>query len=389
MSLAALAAWSATVLLLLHWTTLAIALWRCRRRGALAPSQAAPPMTVVRPLRGCETFTVETLAAGLRLDYPEFEILFCVAEADDPVIEKVRAAMAAHPDVDARLLIGDDRISANPKLNNMVKGWRAARHDRVVFIDSNVEVTRDVLTRLRRAWRPGTGAVSAPPIGIRPGNFPAEIECAFLNSYQARWQYCADTLGFGFAQGKTLFFRRSLLGDSAMADLATEPAEDAAATKRVRALGLRVRLAEPSPQPLGRRALADVWSRQLRWARLRRVTFPWAFAPEIATGWLLPIMLALLAAPSLGLPPAVAGFGLFGLWLLPEWLLAALCGWPAGWCTLGAYVARDAMLPALWFAAWIGREVSWQGRALRMARREPVAMPHATVPPAGECARPS
>ena len=32
------------------------------------------------------------------------------------------------------VLIGDDVIGANPKLNNMVKGWRAATYDWVVFI---------------------------------------------------------------------------------------------------------------------------------------------------------------------------------------------------------------------------------------------------------------
>ena len=30
-----------------------------------------------------------------------------------------------------------------------------------------------------------------------------EIECAFLNTYQARWQYTADTQRVGYAQGKT------------------------------------------------------------------------------------------------------------------------------------------------------------------------------------------
>ena len=44
-----------------------------------------------------------------------------------------------------------------------------------------------------------------------PENFAAEIECAFLNTYQARWQYSAEALGFGFAQGKTMLWRRDIL----------------------------------------------------------------------------------------------------------------------------------------------------------------------------------
>ena len=41
------------------------------------------------------------------LDYPDYEILFCLASADDPIAPLVSAAIAAHPERQARLLIGD------------------------------------------------------------------------------------------------------------------------------------------------------------------------------------------------------------------------------------------------------------------------------------------
>ena len=104
--------------------------------------------------------------------------------------------------VPARLLIGDDRISANPKLNNVVKGWKAARYDWVIMANSNVLMPGDYIQRLLARWRSNTGIVCAPPIGSRPESFGAEIECAFLNTYQARWQYAGESCGYGFAQGK-------------------------------------------------------------------------------------------------------------------------------------------------------------------------------------------
>ena len=39
----------------------------------------------------------------------------------------------------------------------------------------------------------------------------AEVEAGFLNTYQARWQLAADSAGFGFAQGKSMLWRRDLL----------------------------------------------------------------------------------------------------------------------------------------------------------------------------------
>ena len=200
------------------------------------------------------------------------------------------------------MLIGDDPISTNSKLNNMVKGWREARHERIAFIDSNVLVPADFVHRLVASWRDDTGCVAAPPVGTSPAGFGGHLECAFLNIYEARWQYVVDTVGSGFAQGKTLVYRKADLDRTGMRELASEPAEDAATTKMVRAMGLRVRLAPPSPQPLGARKVAEVWSRQLRWARLRRATFPIEFLPEIFSGTLIPALTVAAAAASLGWP---------------------------------------------------------------------------------------
>ena len=169
----------------------------------------------------------------------------------------MRGAIEANPGRPARLIIGDDRVSANPKLNNVVKGWNAARHDWVIIADSNVLMPSDYIQRLLQRWRPDTGIVCSPPIGTRAETFAAEIECAFLNTYQARWQYAGESSGYGFAQGKTMLWRRETLeAGGGIEALGAEIAEDAAATKLIRAQGLNAHLVDqPFQQPLGRRRL--------------------------------------------------------------------------------------------------------------------------------------
>ena len=212
MTISALAAGVAGGGLALHVFSAAIAAVRCRRGGKPLPAPVdAPSVAIVQPLCGVEAFSKETLASIFALDYPDYEIVFCVADAADPVAPIVRRAMAAHPEIPSRLLIGDDRVSANPKLNNIVKGWKAARSEWVIMADSNVLMPRDYIQRLMKRWRADTGVVCAPPLGARPESFASEIECAFLNTYQARWQYAAEALGFGFAQGKTMLWRRDIL----------------------------------------------------------------------------------------------------------------------------------------------------------------------------------
>jgi ceramide glucosyltransferase len=353
----------------IHAFSVAMALRRCAQRDGRTPApKHAPPVSIVQPLCGVETFSRETLRSIFALDYPDYEIIFCLASADDPIAPLVRRAIEANPQRPARLLIGDDRISANPKLNNVVKGWKAARRDWVIIADSNVLMPPDYIQRLLARWRSNTGIVCAPPIGSRPENFGAEIECAFLNTYEARWQYAGEAAGFGFAQGKSMLWRREILeAGGGIEALAAEIAEDAAATKLIHAQGFDAHLvSQPFQQPLGARRLKDVWSRQKRWARLRRATFPVQFVPELLTTSLLTIGAAGFAAPEFGASVWLSVLLAAMFWYGAEAFLAVVAGWPLSWRTPLACMVRDTLLPFLWALAWTGDAVVWRGNAMKV-----------------------
>ncbi len=374
----------------IHAASIVIAVLRFRRS---TPPEALsvrnfPPVSLVRPLCGIDNYAADTLRSTFDLDCPRCEILFCVASAKDPVVPLVKALMAEHPDADARLLVGDERPSSNPKLNNVLKGWGAASHDWIVIADSNVLMPREYVGRLFASWRADTGLVASPPIGCRPQGIWAELECAFLNTYQARWQYFADALGFGFAQGKTMLWRRADLERAGgIAALAREVAEDAAATKVVRDAGLKVRLVErPFAQPLGYRSAAEVWSRQLRWARLRRASFFAYFLPEALSGGVLPMIALGVLAPAIGLPAAPSLALLGAAWYGGEMLLAAAAGWhlPALYPLYG--LARDLLLPVLFINALRGDDFVWRGNAMQVERLRPRGMMALVRPRLGELA---
>jgi len=347
--------------------SIALAASRLRRRKPIAPPDGeAAAVSIVVPARGIEPFTAETLERAFSLDWPCYELVFCIAQPDDPVALMITDAMARFPAVPARLLIGDDRFSANPKLNNCIKGWEAARHDWVILADSNVLMPTDYIQHLMAAWREGTGLVCSTPIGSRPAGFWAEVECAFLNTLQARWQYAGEALGLGFAQGKSMLWNKPMLdANGGIRALAAEIAEDAAATKLVNGIGLRVNLvAAPFEQPLGRRSLGDIWSRQARWARLRRVTFPLFFLPEILTGVAMPLALALVAADAAGFSLTVTAVAVLAAAYLPECALAWAKGWYMSPRMVAAMMARDLLLPAIWARGWLGGAVDWRGNAM-------------------------
>lgn len=354
-----------------HLLTIALTLYRASAPRSRSRAANVEPVSIVRPVCGVDHFDEMTLRSTFELEASEYEVIFCAAREDDAAVPLVRKLIADYPHIEARLLIGDDRPTSNPKLNNIVKGWAAARHRWIVLADNNVLMPAHYLDDLFQSFTSGVGLVCSPPIGSRPIGFWAELECAFLNTYQARWQSAADTIGFGFAQGKSMLWRRDILDDAGGIEaLGAEIAEDAAATKIVRSHGLDVRLVDrPFEQPLGLRTRAQVWDRQVRWARLRRATFPLFYAPEILSGCSLPAAAAIVAATAFDVDPLMALAGLLSVWLGAEVLLARSAGWHLRWHSPFVWLLRDALLPVLWVEGWVGDTFVWRGNDMSVAEQ--------------------
>jgi ceramide glucosyltransferase len=358
----------AGALIAIHVATAGLSIAHLRGWFAQRPAASRAPLTIVRPLSGLEASSRASLQSTFAVLDKDTRVMFCVASRNDPIVPLVTEVMAEYPAAPARLLIGDQKISANPKLNNLVKAWPELETEWVVFVDSNVVLTTDAVEQMFAAAAPGVGMVCAPPIGsCRDGGW-AELECAFLNGYQARWQLAVSAIGMGFAQGKVMFFHRSLLDRAGgLRALAGEPAEDAAATKLIRMGRQTIRVVQrPFEQQLGTRTFHQVWSRQLRWAQLRRATFPHLFLPELLTGALVPGLALSAGLAGLGLP-VLPGLLIFGvLWYGLELAVCRAGGWHLSWRTVPSSILRDAMIPAIWLAAIFYNTFEWQGHVMRV-----------------------
>ncbi|MCW5696084.1 MAG: glycosyltransferase [Bauldia sp.] len=352
-----------------HAGTLAIAAVRLLRRPKRPDFGDKPPaVSILRPMKGLENHLEECVATSFRLTYPRYEVIFCIEDEDDDAVPMVRRLMAAHPSVDARLIFGRERVGANPKLNNLVKGWHAAKHDWIVMSDSNALLPPDYVEGLLVRWGADTGVVSTAAAVTRPEGFAAALECAFMNALQARWVLAADSVGMGYALGKTLMYRRAALDAlGGLPRLAEQAAEDIASTHVMREAGLGIRLAQqPVRQPIGRRRLAEVWQRQVRWARLRRSGLKPIYAAELLSGGALPMAIA-AALTVAGAVPVAAALGFAVLWYGAETAVTAAVGWPVSWRTPFALVLRDLLLPAVWVGGWIGNRFEWRGQVMTVS----------------------
>src|SRR3954465_9805828 len=89
-------------------------LWVPRDRRDLPDH--TPPVTIYKPLKGVDEGLEENLRSFFRLEYPTYQLLFCVAAADDLAIEIVERLVREFPNHDARLIVGCPAFGLNPKV---------------------------------------------------------------------------------------------------------------------------------------------------------------------------------------------------------------------------------------------------------------------------------
>ncbi len=327
-----------------------------------------PKYSIIRPLQENSEFFAQTCNSTFLLYHiEECEIIFTADETVDPkVIEIVKVICAQYPHISAKIIIDSDKYAQNPKLNNLYKGWKVAQGIWILMIDSNILLPRDTLWRFSSVWNITTGLVCSPPIGTHPDNFWAQVECTFLNTFQAKWQKLANFFNYGFAQGKVMFCHKHLLESlGGLLALDIEACEDAAATKLIRQENLQVHLVKKLfHQPLGHRSFSIIWQRQVRWARLRRITFPHWYTIEILAS-AMPFLVSLVIFPANYFMILVS----WGATYLGEIVLAKMSNWPLSWQSPFAMLIRDFLMIGIYFAGWWGKTFKWGKKQLTLERK--------------------
>src|SRR5262249_29366405 len=153
-------------------------------------------------------YLARNLAALAALEPFTGEIIIAVADEHDPA-HAIASLLAARHAGHMRLLAGEASEFVNPKLRNIAKAYRAARHDVIVFFDDTVAADAALVNELQARLATGARAVTAAPFGTDAGNLPAEIEAATCNGYLLRVQGLFDLLGLAAGFGNAFAFRKS------------------------------------------------------------------------------------------------------------------------------------------------------------------------------------
>lgn len=339
------------------------------------------PVSILKPLKGCDGKTEECLASWFRQSYPgSFEILFGVARPDDPVVPLVRKLIAAHPNVAAHLVICEPVLGPNAKVSSLIHLFRRAQHDVVVISDADVRVPVAFLGQVVPALGDGTGLVNCFYSLVDASNLAMQWEAVATNAdfwpqvLQARRLKPMD-----FALGAAMVIKRAPLVEiGGFENLVDYLADDYELGHRLAATGKTIHLSEVvvecHSEPMG---WAEVWPHQLRWARTIRVCRPGPYFLSIlnnATVW--PLLLLLTAAVAWhNSETGTRALAWIGGFSMACWLVRSISAQdcqrqllPAG-APVGSWwmpLMKDLLQVLIWGLAFTGDEVVWRGQKFRV-----------------------
>ncbi|WP_242539965.1 bacteriohopanetetrol glucosamine biosynthesis glycosyltransferase HpnI [Trinickia mobilis] len=301
-----------------------------------------PPVTIVKPLHGEEWALLDNLSSFCQQDYPgPMQFLFGVHDSEDPALKTVDELRRLYPEADIAVVVEARLYGPNRKISNIVNMLPQARHNMLVFADSDVSVgphyLRHVIGELQK---PGVGLVTCVYRGQPdPGFWPR------LSVKATNYQFLPSVvtgLALGLARpcfGQTIAMRRETFDKiGGFAQFVHHLAEDHAIGEAVRKIGEKVVIPPFAvSHACVENSAAKLLAHELRWSRTIRTIDPIGHLGSALIHPFAFAMLAVLLSGGAGWSWAVAGAALLArftlkwqtdralrqphvdLWLQPVW----------------------------------------------------------------------
>ena len=361
-------------LALVFWQWLAAARFPLHRR--VTDLSFAPTISLLKPLKGCDATTAESLQSWFHQDYTgPTQILFGIADVNDPAGQIVRELMERNPGRDAQLVVCAESLGTSGKVSTLVQLERLAKYEMILVSDADVRVPPDFLANIVAPLRdPKAGLVNCFYRLANPATTAMRCEAVAINAdFWSQVLQAASLKPLDFALGAVMLTRRKLLAEiGGFTALANCLADDYQLGHRIAQNGHRIALCpvvvecwNPSMNWRG------VWKHQLRWARTIRVCQPVPYFFSIlanATFWpLLWLIVSLVLSKTFCLPLLAVACLLIRIALAqnlqrrftpgdnnlsPPWLVPV----------------KDLLQAAVWLGAFIGNTVEWRGQKMRLCR---------------------
>jgi len=339
--------------------------FRWNRGIAGTASDFTPPISILKPVRGLDRDAYQNFASFCQLDYPDYELVFCVSTTDDPVlpvIEKLKRDFPEHP---IRVLFGSGRAAANDKVAKLARLASEAQHEYLVINDSDVRVRPDYLRRIVAPLADASvGAVTCLYVSTGERTFAENLQTVGMTSDFYAGLFVARQLdGVKFALGPTIATTRSRLAEfGGYQVIEDRPADDFLVGRLIAEQGYKVELLSYTVETVADyQSLLDLVHKRLRWLVVMRHMRPWGHLGLIFT-WGLPwSLIALALQPSLATAAVYLGSYLV-LRIAMAWLIAVHgMRQRRGWRKMPLIPFWDVLAFVIWLTSFARKTIRWRG----------------------------
>jgi ceramide glucosyltransferase len=352
-----------------------LCVWAARRfrrqSRAAVPADYAPPVSLLKSLKGLDPHMYAAFRSHCLQDYGEFELLFGVSDPNDPALELVARLQQEFPQRTVRVVPCPKSLGLNGKVSTLAQMLPQARYEHILINDSDIVAGPNYLRRVMSACAgERVGMVTTLYRGLAGRSLPSKLEALGLSTDFMGGVLVAREMegGVRFALGATIATTKSVLREiGGLEALVDHLGDDYELGARTAAAGYKVELADAVVETaLPDYTWREFWAHQMRWAHNVRDRRRAQYFGLIVTFGLAWGILAVLAAPLawwtwaalaviavLRVAAAIAiGRGVLDdpsvlrdLWLLP---------------------LRDFAALAVWLASFAGNEIEWRGLKFRV-----------------------
>jgi ceramide glucosyltransferase len=355
------------------------------RRLPARDDSFAPPVSILKPVRGVDPGAYENFASYCRLDYPQYELVFAMADQQDAVIPVIEKLQRDFPGRSIRYVTDVPRVGENNKVNSLCRLVKEARYDLLVMTDSDVRVELEYLrevvapfsdkavgavTSFYRCAGGRTLAADLDMLGMCMDSVPSALVARRL---EGKVQFA-----FGWTMATTKERLAEIGGWEAMAD---HHSDDFELGNRIAGKGHRVELMrEPVSMVFPEERFGEFLRHELRWAIGLRNVRPAGYAGMVFTHGLPWTILAAIVAAAAGWT-SLAVFYLVAYLILRLGVAYASGVWGLGDRNIASKLwlvpVRDAVSSAVWFAGFFTDKITWRGLEYRVRNRllEPLRDP--------------
>jgi len=355
----------------------AISIWAAKRFQAepklTIDGKFAPPVSILKSLKGMDPHMYAAFRSHCVLDYPEYELLFGVQDPADPAASLVEMLRTEFPQRSLRLIHCPETLGLNGKVSNLAQMLPQARYEHIIINDSDIVVPPDYLSHVLAPFaRHDVGMVTTLYRG-RPGTtLGSRLESLGLSTDFTGGVLIARYMegGIRFALGATVATTKSVLRETGGLELLADYlGDDYELGARTAASGRRVELVSTIVETaLPDYSFGDFWRHQMRWARNIKDRRPGQYFGLMVTFGLPWAILLLLLQPR-------------AWWAWLVFLVTAATRFAAAQIVSRGVLhdstfdrdarlllLRDFVALAVWIASFFGNTVEWRGLRFRLRK---------------------